>query len=324
MNVVDITLIPAIAGTSWFEVVLVAAEDRAGASEEQQRQQEVEERGARVAPEHPALEAVLAPAEGERVRHRRSAPGRRPRASGAPPTAPPGARRARAPRAVSSCSSAVGSSVCVLDQLAVAVAVGDAVVGCADAELARRPDREHAAVLDDRHAVGQLLRLVEVVRRQQDRLAERRAASAPSPRRRGAPPGRSPSSARRGRSARGRRPARARSPAAAAARRRACGCARRPCPRARPAPSTSSTSRGLRVEARPVAQRLARRDVAVDAAGLQHDADPPAQLDRAARGVVARAPTPRRRCARGSPRGSPPSSSCRRRWARAGRTPRRG
>ena len=42
----------------------------------------------------------------------------------------------------------------------------------------------------------------------------------------------------------------------------------------------------VRVEARPVAQRLARGDVAVDAARLQHDPDPPAQLDRAARGVV--------------------------------------
>ncbi len=63
-----------------------------------------------------------------------------------------------------------------LDQLAVAVAVGDAVVrraGAAVAELARRPDREHAPVLDDRHAVGELLRLVEVVGGQQDRLAER-------------------------------------------------------------------------------------------------------------------------------------------------------
>ncbi len=40
------------------------------------------------------------------------------------------------------------------------------------------------------------------------------------------------------------------------------------------------------VEARPVAQRLARGDVAVDAARLQHDADPPAQRQRARGGVL--------------------------------------
>ena len=41
-------------------------------------------------------------------------------------------------------------------------------------------------------------------------------------------------------------------------------------------------------------------------------------------GVVAEHATRRRRCARGSPRGSRRSSSCPPRWARAGRTPRRG
>src|ERR1700730_10703380 len=59
-----------------------------------------------------------------------------------------------------------------LDHLAVAVAVGDPVVRRADAELPRRTDREDAPVLDDRYAVGELLRLVEVVGGQQDRLAE--------------------------------------------------------------------------------------------------------------------------------------------------------
>ena len=44
---------------------------------------------------------------------------------------------------------------------------------------------------------------------------------------------------------------------------------------------------------------------------------------RAAR-VVAEDGDDAARCARGSPRGSRPSSSCRRRWARAGRRPRRG
>src|SRR3954452_8211760 len=40
------------------------------------------------------------------------------------------------------------------------------------AQLARRPLGEDPPVLDDRHAVGQLRRLVEVVRRQNDRLAQ--------------------------------------------------------------------------------------------------------------------------------------------------------
>jgi hypothetical protein len=35
-----------------------------------------------------------------------------------------------------------------------------------------------------------------------------------------------------------------------------------------------------------VPERLARGDVAVDAAGLQHDPDPPAQLDRTVRRVM--------------------------------------
>src|SRR5277367_929804 len=46
----------------------------------------------------------------------------------------------------------------LLDQLTLLAAVGDAIVGGADAELARWPDREHAPVLDDRDAVGQSLR----------------------------------------------------------------------------------------------------------------------------------------------------------------------
>src|SRR3972149_3821237 len=36
-------------------------------------------------------------------------------------------------------------------------------------DLGRRPDREDAAAIDDRHALAQLVRLGHVVRRQQDR-----------------------------------------------------------------------------------------------------------------------------------------------------------
>ena len=86
------------------EVALAAAEDRPAGCQEQQRQHEVEERRARVAPEHLALQAVLAPAErdgaGTRrppLRHRPSAPCRRPRASGGRPTARAGASPRPAP-----------------------------------------------------------------------------------------------------------------------------------------------------------------------------------------------------------------------------------
>ena len=70
--------------------------------------------------------------------------------------------------------------------------------------------------------------------------------------------------------------------------------------------------------------RLAHGDRRVEAGLLQHDPDPRAERALAAGGVVRRA---RRRCRRrrgGGPRGSRPASSCRRRWARAARAPRRG
>src|SRR5438094_8163579 len=46
-----------------------------------------------------------------------------------------------------------------LDQLAARVAVADSVVSAAGAQLAGRPDRERAPILDDRDAVGERLRL---------------------------------------------------------------------------------------------------------------------------------------------------------------------
>src|SRR3954470_5301114 len=61
----------------------------------------------------------------------------------------------------------------VLEGLPARVAVGDAhPPGRVHAQLARRSLGEDAAALDDRDAVGQRLRLVEVVRGQQDGLAE--------------------------------------------------------------------------------------------------------------------------------------------------------
>src|ERR1019366_2003361 len=59
-----------------------------------------------------------------------------------------------------------------LHELAVAGAVGHAIVRRAHAELARRADRQDAPVLDDRHAVGERLGLLEIMGGQQDRLAQ--------------------------------------------------------------------------------------------------------------------------------------------------------
>ena len=167
-----------------------------------------------------------------------------------------------------------------LDQLAVAIAVGDPILrgaGRVGSEFARRPDREHAPVLDDRHAVGQRLGLVEVVGRQQDRLPAFAQVSHRLPGVACAPRGRTRWSARPGRSAPGRPPARARNPASAAARPRACGCARRPSPAGPARCEHLIDIARARVEARPVSQRLARGYVAVDAARLQHDPDPLSQ-----------------------------------------------
>ena len=60
----------------------------------------------------------------------------------------------------------------MLDHLPAAVAVGDPVVGGPGAQVPRRTDSEDAAVLDDRDSVGELLRLVEIVGCEEDRLAQ--------------------------------------------------------------------------------------------------------------------------------------------------------
>src|SRR5436190_4910149 len=71
---------------------------------------------------------------------------------------------------VQQCRGVVGD---VLDELPARIAVGDAhAPRRVGAQLARRALGEDVAALDDRHAVGQVLRLVEVVRGQQDGLAQ--------------------------------------------------------------------------------------------------------------------------------------------------------
>ena len=166
------------------------------------------------------------------------------------------------------------------------------------AELARRALGEDPAVLDDRDAVGQRLRLVEVVRREQRRSCRGRAAT------------RTVSHAAR--RAAGSKPVvgssrniSSGSPTSASAKSsRRCWPpesvrARRSAASSRPASAiTSSTSRGARIQRRPVRDRLAHGQVRVGAAALQHDPDPRAQRAGALAGVVAEHATPSPRVAR--------------------------
>ena len=197
--------IPAMPGDDHVEVGLVAAEDRAEQREEQERQEEVEERRRRVAPEHPALEPVLAPGEGRGLSHRRSPPrprrpSRRPRdrlgrqlevdvlerrAGDGEVAQPVAARERRARELVQQGGRVVGLARL---ERAVLVAPRHAVARRAGPERGGRPLGDEPPLLDDRDAVAERLRLVEVVRREEDRLAEvlQRADDVPrrAPRRR--------------------------------------------------------------------------------------------------------------------------------------------
>src|SRR3954468_13774424 len=154
------------------------------------------------------------------------------------------------------------------------------------AELARRALGQDATALDDRHAVGQRLRLVEVVRRQQDGLAEvaQRADRVPRrPARRGVEAGGVLVEEHQLRVADEGEPGV--EPALVAARKRA-----RPrvllALQADQRDHLVDVARG-RIHAREVLQRLAHADVRVDAGLLQDDADPLAQLARAMAGIEA-------------------------------------
>ena len=275
-------------------------------------------RGARLARAPAALELGASLA--------RSAPGRRPRGSGghAQLLEPLAARQRRAGQLVQQRRSGRRSRA---RRSPSRVALADPVARARRApSSAGGPSARIRAVLDDRHAVGQRLRLVEVVRGQQDRLAELAQRRGSCPRRRAARRGRSRSSARRGRSARGRRRAPARGRAAAAGRPTACR-ARASCLAVEPGERDHLARRRAGAGRAPPSARppRARVDVAVDAACSAARSRPARAASRGrARPGRGPAPRPRRRCARGSPRGSRRSSSCPPRWARAGRTPRRG
>ena len=86
---------------------------------------------------------------------------------------------------------------------------------------------------------------------------------------------------------------------------------------------TSSTSRGAGYSAAQCATASRTVRCGYDPAALQHDPDPLAQRRGRAPGVMAEHRHVAAPCASGSPRGSRPSSSCRRRWGPAGRRPRR-
>ena len=212
-----------------------------------------------------------------------------------------------------------------LDQAAVAVAVADPVRrgAAVGAELLRLALDDDPPVLDDRHPVGQRLRLVEVVRREQDRLAERLERA-----------DRVPGVAARGRvEARGRlveedqlrvadQRQRQIQPPQLPARQRPRPT-RPPC---RPARSARSPPRrrGGGDTSRQSAQAPRGRGCGgtgpCSAARSRPASAAPADARPGSNPSTVTSPP--LRC--GSPRGSPPSSSCPPRWARAGRTPRRG
>ena len=180
-----------------------------------------------------------------------------------------------------------------------------------------------APVLDDRDAVAELLGLVEVVGGQQHGLAEAAQLAHRVPR---LPP-------RRGVEAR-RRLVEEDQLGVADQRQRQVQpprlpAAQRPDPRVglvlQPAERDDLVDVArARVQRGPVRERLAHAEEAVHAAGLQDDPDPLAQRARPRLGVQAEDRHLAAVARRGSPRGSRRSSSCPRRWARAGRTPRPG
>src|SRR5207245_9651833 len=172
VNVVDITLMPAIDGTSLFRSCWLPlssapppARNSSGSTKLKKAALGLRQNMRRSNRYWRQPSAIVSAIGGQLQVHvlQRRAPDRQLLQAPALPERPCGQLAQRARRIAG----------LQLDQLAVLVAVGDAVVRRARGELARRSDREHAPVLDDRHAVGQLLRLVEVVRGQQDRLAER-------------------------------------------------------------------------------------------------------------------------------------------------------
>ena len=172
--------------------------------------------------------------------------------------------------------------------------VTTAVPSSRPASVAGGP-RRRCARGDHGDAIGEALRLLHVVGRQQDRLLERAQAVDQRPERVAAPTGRSRSSARRGTAARDRRRSRARGRVAAAAPRTVSRRGRRACRRGRRA--RRPRRRDAAADRRRCRGRLPRGRSAAGRSRL------PAGRCRSARGTRARAgrgrsPAPgrRRRC----------------------------
>ncbi len=192
------------------------------------------------------------------------------------------------------------------------------VAAVARDELGRRRLGDDRAALDHADAIAQPFRLFDVVRREDDRLARRRASAPPRPTRCAGRTRPSRPSARPGTARRDRAAARARAPDAAARRptsARSAGRACRPGPRARPSRRRAARCRSTRRTAR-----------ALRARSLSRAATSPAVARRcAAAGAPSRAAASDRARARARTRTSacpgrcsiPASWSCRRRCGRA-------
>ncbi len=163
------------AGHDHVEVLVAAGEHGAEDREQAEREQDAEEGRRRVAPEHPALEPELPP--------RRAPPGHGGRHATASVSSryTSSRRRARDAQVLERLAARerLGGELVqqrrrvlgeALLERAVAGAPGDAVAR--GAERVRRALGEDQAVLEDRDAVGERLRLVQVVRGEHDGLAE--------------------------------------------------------------------------------------------------------------------------------------------------------
>ena len=151
-------------------VLGAVAEDRGEQHEEQRREEEDEDRGLAAAPEDQLLGPELVPEEASSRSSSGRGRGRRPRASRGAPRAPPARspRRARARSARAARASARRSRARPPRRAAGSGSARSALAISSDGlpSLTISPARSTAT------PVGELLRLVEVVGRQQDRLAE--------------------------------------------------------------------------------------------------------------------------------------------------------
>jgi hypothetical protein len=150
--------------------------DRAEEQEQHRREDEDEDGRLAIPPEEQLLRPQLVPEQPHVTSSaacRRRGRGRRPRASaGAPRDA-----RARAPRRPR--GGQLGEHARRLrgreHDLAAALAVADLDVGCRADQLGGRPDPDQRSLADHGDPVGELLGLVEVVRREHDRLPRARS-----------------------------------------------------------------------------------------------------------------------------------------------------